>query len=182
MSARSISRRYAVALFDVARKAGSEEKAGRDLSELVRLIGGHAELSRVLSSPAVPATAKRDIIGAVMAQAGDLSAEVRRMVTMLADRDRLAALPQLAAAYAELLLDAQRIVTADVVTATALTDASRAALSAALGRATGKSVRLTERVDPAIVGGVVARVGSFVYDGSVTRQLERMRDKLNASN
>jgi len=117
-----------------------------------------------------------------MAQAGDLSAEVRRMVTMLADRDRLAALPQLAAAYAELLLDAQRIVTADVVTATALTDASRAALSAALGRATGKSVRLTERVDPAIVGGVVARVGSFVYDGSVTRQLERMRDKLNASN
>ena len=78
---------------------------------------------------------------------------------MLADRDRLAGLPELAATFAERLLDAQHIVSADVVTAAPLTDASRAALSAALGRATGKSVTITERVDPAIVGGVVARVG-----------------------
>jgi F-type H+-transporting ATPase subunit delta len=61
-----------------------------------------------------------------------------------------------------------------------LVGGSRAALAAALGRATGSAVTITERVDPGILGGVVARVGSLVFDGSVTHQLEKMRQKLLA--
>ena len=95
---------------------------------------------------------------------------------MLADRDRLALLPPVAAAFAERLMDAKRLAQADVVTAVPLTAASRAALADALGRASGKSVTMTERVDPAIIGGVVARIGTFVYDASVAGQLERLRD------
>jgi F-type H+-transporting ATPase subunit delta len=64
------------------------------------------------------------------------------------------------------------------VTAHPLTDGPRAAIVAALGRATGAEVTMTERVDPGLVGGLVARVGSLVFDGSVTRQLERMRQTL----
>lgn len=182
MSARSMARRYAAALFDVTLASGSTQQAGRGLADLVQLIAGHAELNRVLTSPAVPAGVKRDVVTAVMKAAGSVPAEVQRTVTMLADRDRLAELPAMAAAFAERLLEAQHVVKADVVTAVPLSNASRVALTAALGRATGKSVTITERVDPGIVGGVVARVGTFVYDASVTRQLARLREKLTASN
>ena len=180
MSARSVARRYAAALMDVTRKAGSEERAGEELAELSRTISGHKELENVLASPTVPATVKRDILASLMDATGVAAEEVRRMVGMLVDRDRLAALPELAAAFAEQLLDAKKIVRADVVTAVPLSPSGRAALAEALGRATGKAVTMTERVDPAIVGGVVARIGTFVYDGSVTRQLERLRDTLTA--
>ncbi len=182
MSMRSVARRYAAALFDVAEKAGSEDRAGQDLAELARTIGGHAELVRVLASPTVPASVKRAILVAVMDASGVASDEVRRMIAMLADRDRLGLMPDLAAAFAERLMDAKQIVQADVVTAVPLSAANRATLTEALGRASGKTVTMIDRVDPSIVGGVVARVGTFVYDGSVTRQLERLREQLTTSN
>jgi F-type H+-transporting ATPase subunit delta len=101
---------------------------------------------------------------------------------MLAERDRLGLLSQLQAVYAERLLEDKKIVPAEVVTASPLSAENRAALGKALGSATGSEVRLTERVDPDIVGGVIARVGSLVFDGSVTRQLERLRQKLATNN
>jgi F-type H+-transporting ATPase subunit delta len=181
MSSQSAARRYAAALFDVAQRAGSAEQAGRSLEQLSALVSGHPELQRVLTSPAVPVAVKRDIVGAVIAAAGGAGAEVGRMISMLAERDRLGELSDLSAAFSERLMDAQKVVRADVTTATPLSEASRQALTAALGRATGKSVTITERVDPAIVGGVIARVGSLVYDASITRQIERLRDTLTAS-
>ena len=181
MSASSTARRYAAALFDVVRKSGSEERAGRELSDIARSFSGHAELSRLLGSPAIPAGVKRSIVAKIMDAAGDVSPEVRRMIDMLADRDRLAHLPELSSAFSARLLDAQRVVRADVVTAVPLTDAHRTALTGALAQATGKTVTISEKVDPAIVGGLVARVGSMVYDASVTRQLQRIREKLTTS-
>jgi F-type H+-transporting ATPase subunit delta len=145
------------------------------------LIAGHPELTRVLSSPTVPVAVKRDIVNAVITAAGGTPIEVTRMIGMLAERDRLGELAGLAAAFSERLMDAQKVLRADVTTAVPLSDATRQALAAALGRATGKSITMTERVDPSIVGGVVARVGSFVYDASITRQIERLRDRLTAS-
>jgi F-type H+-transporting ATPase subunit delta len=139
-------------------------------------------LSRALTSPAIPVTVKRDIVLAVIDAVGSVPVEVRRMMAMLAERDRLAELPELAAAFSDQLMDANRVLRADVVTAVPLSDASRAALTATLGRATGKSVTLHERVDPSIIGGVIARVGSFVYDASLTRQLDRMREQLTTDN
>jgi len=181
MSSQSTARRYAAALFDVSSRAGSAEQAGRSLDQLSQLISGHPELTRVLSSPAVPVAVKRDIVNAVITAAGGANTEVTRMIGMLAERDRLGELPGLAAAFSERLMDAQRVLRADVTTAVPLSDASRQALAAALSQATGKTITMTERVDPSIVGGVVARVGSFVYDASVTRQIERLRDRLTAS-
>ena len=181
MSTRSAARRYAAALFAVTHKAGTAEQAGRQLDALSRLIGSHADLARALASPAVPLSAKRDIVVAVIEAAGGTSAEVTRMAAMLAERDRLTELPEVAAAFEARLMEAQRVLRADVVTAVPLSDASRTALTTALGRATGKSVTIDARVDPAIIGGIIARVGSRVYDASITRQLERMKDKLSTN-
>jgi F-type H+-transporting ATPase subunit delta len=88
--------------------------------------------------------------------------------------------PDLAAAYADLALASERIMPADVVTATPLDEVSRTALVEALGRATGAEIRMTERVDPEIIGGMVARVGSVVFDASLTHQLERLRQSLRS--
>jgi F-type H+-transporting ATPase subunit delta len=180
VSDRSSARRYAAALFDVAARAGSEDAVGPPLTTLAATIRDHAELGRVLEDPGVAAAAKRDLVIAVAKAAGSLPVEVERLITLLADRDRLSLLPDVAAAYVDRLNQEKKIVPAEVVTAVPLTPEHRAAVASALGQASGTQITLTERVDPSIIGGVVARVGSVVYDGSVARQLERLRQKLTA--
>lgn len=178
MTPAGIARRYAAALFDVASKADVLDAVERDLSALAALVLGHDELRRVIESPTVPAAKKRALVDALLAASGGVQDEVARLLRLLADRDRLPILPDVARAFVDRLLDERRLVPADVVTAAPLGEARKAALAEALGRATGRTVTITERIDPAIIGGVIARVGSLVFDGSVTRQIERMRDEL----
>jgi F-type H+-transporting ATPase subunit delta len=178
MTSRTLARRYSGALFDVVRKQGSLDSVERDLVAMRGLVAGHDELRRVLETPAVSMQKKRAILEAILAKAGSISPEVKRLLLMLADRDRLALLPEIAEAFSERSMSARRVLPADVVTAIPLDDARRAAVKKALARAAGCDVTLNERVDPSIIGGVIARVGSTVYDASVTRQLEKMRQQM----
>jgi len=180
MSTRSTARRYASSLFDVARKSGKEDLVGTQLAELSQLIAGHADLRATLESPAIPISVKKNLVTALLKAATGLSDEVSRTLQLLADRDRLAMLPDLVTAYNDRLMTERNVVPAEVVTAVPLSADHRTALTTALGKAAGGQITLTERVDPGIVGGVVAKVGSVVFDGSVVRQLERLREKLTA--
>ena len=181
MTRQSVARRYAHALFDVVQKRGTVESAGRELAGFRDVVAGHDDLRRVLESPAVPAPKKHAVIEALLAADGETSPEIARLLLLLADSDRLMLLADIALAFDARAMQARRIVPADVVTAVPLGDERRAALAAALGRAAGCDVTITERVDPSIVGGVIARVGSMVFDGSVARQIERMRLRLLAA-
>jgi F-type H+-transporting ATPase subunit delta len=87
-------------------------------------------------------------------------------------------LPGVTAAFDERVRQERHLLQAEVVTAVPLPDAQRTALAGALRRAAGSDLTITEKVDPSIIGGVIARVGSLVFDGSVTRQLERMKQRL----
>lgn len=178
MSARSAARRYAAVLFEVVSKTGDVTRAERDLTAFVELVAGHAQLQQVLTSPAIPAARKRAIVDAVVAAAGDMTVEVQRLLFMLADRDRLAILGDVAAAYTARLMQHQKVVDAEIVTAQPLADGRRAVLEKALSDASGANVRVKESVNPDIMGGLVARVGSVVFDASLTRQLEKMRQQL----
>jgi F-type H+-transporting ATPase subunit delta len=100
---------------------------------------------------------------------------------VLAERDRLAIVPDVAQAFVNRLMDHQKIVRAEIVTAAALPADRVAALTETLTRATGRNVQIATRVDPSIIGGAVARIGSTVYDGSITRQLERLKETLASS-
>ena len=180
MTSRAIARRYAAALFDVVRKDADVDRALRELEAIKAAIIGHERLRKVLESPGVPMATKRTILEAIVRSLGDVSPQVVRLIGLLGERDRLTMVAEVADAFAERVMQAKRIVPAEVVTAVPLADDSRAALVAALGRAAGAQVTITERVDPSIVGGVVAKVGSVVFDGSVTTQLARMRQKLVA--
>jgi F-type H+-transporting ATPase subunit delta len=179
MIVRAISRRYAVALFDVLGHHGDLDRAGRDLAAFSRLVTGHAELQKTLETPAVPPSKKRAIVEAIL-QHAEVMPEVRRLLLLLADSARLALTAEIAQAFADRLMELRRVVPAEVVTAAPLDQQKREAIAAALGHATGTEVRLSERVDPEIVGGLIARVGSLVFDGSITRQVERMRERLRA--
>ena len=178
MTLQAIARRYAGALYDVTTKNGTVDRARADLSALAELVGSHADLAKAFASPAIPAAKKRAILEQVLALSTAVSDEVRRLLFLVAERDRLGLIGDIAQAFTSRVMQAQRVMAAEVVTAAPLSDDRRAALVSALGRATGGTVTLTEKVDPAIVGGVVARVGSIVFDGSVTNQLERLRQRL----
>ena len=180
MSARSAARRYAAVLFEVVNKSGDVVRAERDLNAFVDLMAGHAQLQKVLTSPAIPAARKSAVLEHVRNAAGEMTVEVRRMLLMLAERDRLAHLSEVAAAFTTRVMEHQKITDAEIVTAAPLEDSNRAALVRKLSDVSGAEVRLKESVDPDILGGLVARVGGVVFDASLTRQLEKMRQRLLA--
>jgi F-type H+-transporting ATPase subunit delta len=184
MTSRAAGVRYARALFDVALKEGDVQQAGRDLADFARIVAGNAGLSRVLSNPALPSAQKRGIVDGLLQAGGVASPIVARLLRLLADRDRLALLPDIVAGYRARLMEHQKVVRVEVVTAMELPGERVAALRQRLAEATGRrpeDVHLEARVDPAIIGGAITKIGSTVYDGSVTRQLARMRDTLVAS-
>jgi F-type H+-transporting ATPase subunit delta len=115
---------------------------------------------------------------ALMAR-GHLLPMVSKLLALLAERDRLVLLPDLLAAYRDRLLDHRNVIRAEITTTSPLAPDRVKAIEASLARASGRTVTLSATVDPSIIGGVVTRIGSTIYDGSVTRQLQRMKEKLS---
>ena len=175
----AIARRYATALFDVVRKSGGVERAEQDLLAVKALLASNPELRQALASGAVPLQKKRAAIEAIVAQSG-MSAEVGRTLLLLADRNRIGMIDEFAEAFAARLRQERRVMPAEIVTAVPLAGGQRDALAQALSKVTGGTITMTERVDPDIIGGVVAKVGGTVFDGSVTTQLEHMRRRLTS--
>jgi F-type H+-transporting ATPase subunit delta len=173
--------RYARALLDVAVKEKADlELIEQELSQFADLFKQYPLLEKVLLNPAVPVPRKRATVAEVLTQA-KFTPMVSKLITLLADRDRLVLIPELLGAYSKRLLDFRGVVRAEVTTATPL-DASRAdAIQKGLTTLTGRTVLLTTKIDPSIIGGLVAQIGSTVYDASVTRQLQKMKDRLAES-
>jgi F-type H+-transporting ATPase subunit delta len=180
VSERAVTRQYAHALYDVAAREHQVDAVGRDLAAVAALVDAHPDLKAVFDTPLVAPRKKRALVDALLAAGGPVRPEVARLLAMLADRDRLRIVVDVSAAYAAKVMEAGQTVSADVVTAVPLSAEGQAQLADALGKVTGRTVTVTARVDPAIVGGVVARVGSMVFDGSVVRQIERLRERLLA--
>jgi F-type H+-transporting ATPase subunit delta len=100
---------------------------------------------------------------------------------MLAERDRLVLLPDLVEEYRRRLMEFQNVVQAEVTSAVPLPPGAAQAIQGAIAARTGRRVVMSSRIDPGVIGGVVTRIGSVVYDGSVKRQLEKMRDTLTSA-
>ncbi len=178
MTNKTAAIRYARALLDVAVKEQADlELVENELSQFADLFTQYPLLERVLLNPAVPVPRKRAAVSDLLALVA-FTPIVSKLLALLADRDRLVLVRDLLAAYRDRLLDHRHVVRAEVTTASPL-DAQRAqAIQKGLARLTGRTVMLATKVDPSIIGGLVARIGSTVYDGSVTRQLEKMKERL----
>jgi F-type H+-transporting ATPase subunit delta len=178
---RTAATRYARAIIDVAR-AEQVDIATIDaqLTDFAQLVDSHDALRKALISPAVPASRKRSVIDELVRQAGLLPV-LARTLQMLADRDRLVLLPEIATLFRDRLLESRNIVRAQVTTALPLTPERQEAIQRGLAAATGHTVDLTTSVDPSLLGGMVARVGSTVFDASIANHLQRIRQRLDAS-
>jgi F-type H+-transporting ATPase subunit delta len=170
--------RYARALLDVAVKEQANlDQIESDLAQFVDLFAQYPELAKVLLNPAVPVARKRAAVDDLLARA-KFSPILSKLILLLAGRDRLVLLPDLLASYRERLLDHKHVVRAVVTTAVPIDEARTNAIQQGLATVTGRTVTLSTDVDPSIIGGVIARIGSTVYDASVTRQLEKMKETL----
>ena len=178
MSLRTSANRYAKALFDVALQEQTDlAQVDRDLAAVVEMMSGSPDLALAAGRGSV-SDAQRKAMMEAIARAMSLTPVVGKMLVLLANSGKLNLVPDLAAAFRERLLAHQNIVRADVTSAAPLSPEQTAALEQSLSNATGKKVELSISVDPALLGGVVARIGSTVYDGSVRTQLQRMRQEL----
>jgi F-type H+-transporting ATPase subunit delta len=122
-------------------------------------------------------TAKRAIVDKLLRQL-NVTGPSAKLLLLLAERDRMAVLGDLVAAYRERLMEYRRIVRAEVTTAAPLAPERLVELEQRLAAATGRRVTMTARVDPSLIGGAITRVGSVVYDSSIATQLEKIRETL----
>ena len=181
MTNKTAATRYARALLDVSVKEnGDLQRIEHDLAAWVDLLTEHATLEKVLLNPAIPVPRKQAAVADLTARL-KTSSVLAKLVALLAERDRLVLLPELLASYRERLLDHQHVVRAEVTTAAPLAGDRVKAIERGLAQLTGRTVTLATKVNPAIIGGVVARIGSTVYDSSVTTQLQKMKRRLAES-
>jgi F-type H+-transporting ATPase subunit delta len=168
--------RFAEAAFAVARDS-NELDAWLSTLEQASVIFENQAAATFLSSPVEPAERKLAVLAELLP---GVSPEIRNFFGILAHRDRLELLPQIATTFSRLLNEYRNVVVADVTTAVPLDERQKAVIATRLGRRLGKTVTLETHVDPAILGGVVAQVGDDVIDGSVRGRIERLRRTLTA--
>lgn len=179
MTSGAAAGRYARALFDVILKEGGDvERTQTDLEEFAGLLAAHPILASTLGNPAIPTSKKKGVAQALVARADGISPVLGKMIVLMAERDRLMLLPGVARAYRERVMDHLNVIRGEVTTAVPLAPERLRALEQGLQQATGRTVVLEAKVDPSIIGGVVTRLGSTVYDGSVTTQLQKMKQAL----
>jgi F-type H+-transporting ATPase subunit delta len=172
-----VARRYAKALYGLTREGGRLEATADELGRFAALLEAERELRDLLAWPWVKAVAKRAVVVAVADRLG-LSPLTRNFLALVAQRRRLGLVGEILAAYRALVDDAAGRVRARVRSAAPLGETERAALRARLGQRLGKMVLLETEVDPILLGGFVAEVGSQVLDASVAGQLRALRERL----
>jgi F-type H+-transporting ATPase subunit delta len=173
----SVSRRYARALFSIGVDRGNFEQLGNELDAFADLWAGSSELREAVANPVFKASEKRAVLATLLPRVAP-NADVQKFVLLLLDRRRLSALPMIARAFREMADLHTGRVRAHVTSAQPLGAAELERVKQSLARRTGKQVILESSVDPSLIGGVVARVGDLVLDGSVRTQLGVLRDKL----
>ena len=178
MTSRTAAARYARALLDVATKESVDlDRVARELDDFVAFLKKQPALERLLLNPAVPAPRKRAAMEQITGLANQTT-NVSKLLVLLAERDRLGLLNEIAAAYHDFLADRQNIVRAEVTSAEPLSPQRVAAIEGRLVKVTGKKVSMTTKVNKDLIGGVVARVGGTVYDASIATQLKKIRQRL----
>jgi F-type H+-transporting ATPase subunit delta len=176
----AVSYRYARALADAVldpRSGMTAEKAKAELRGFDELVASSADLQNALVSPAVAPPRKRAVVGRFASELG-LSKIIRNFLFVLVDRRRIGLLHDIRDAFESEIDDRSGIVRAQVTSAADLGGPERGRIQDTLSQLTGKQVRVDFATDQELIGGVVAKIGSTIYDGSVRGQLEQLRARL----
>jgi len=169
-----IARPYAAALFDLAKSEGALDQVEAGLNELTALSGDSEDFRRFLRSPVISADEKSGALEAILGKA-NVNKTVGNFLRVVARNGRLFALPAVIKAFQALVASERGEVSADVTSATPLSPAQLASLADTLKAKIGKTVTLTEHVDPSLIGGLVVKVGSQMIDSSLKTKLTAMK-------
>jgi|SRR5579884_317953 len=172
--ASSAAKRYAEAVFSLAEEQGTLDAWQHDLGLLNDLMSDE-RAAAFFANPNVAEAKKRAVVDELLAKA---QPEARNLAHLLIERHRMEIVPDLYRLYSEAHLAAQGIAVADVTTAEPLSPEEQDLVREQLARIVGKKIQLRLHTDPSIIGGVIARVGDMLIDGSVIAQLRRLRDRL----
>lgn len=174
-----LAERYALALLGIVddlreKEPGAADRIAADLDALFRLWREDATFRAFIEDPRLAAVEQRRGAFAIMERAG-IGKEVRNLVGVMIVNRRLARLPEVAAAFGAQLAARRGQQTAEVATAHPLSDTQRARIVARLTEAGFSGVQLRESVDPSLLGGLVVRIGSRLYDNSIKSKLQRLQ-------
>lgn len=166
--------RYATALFELAHEAKALDPVAADLAALDGMLAASEDLRRLVASPVITRDEQGRAMGALLTTMGahDLT---RRVIGLMAQKRRLFALADVIRAYRRLLAARRGEVAAEVTSARPLGADQAAAIAAALKDALGREVAVETKVDPALIGGLVVRVGSRMIDNSLRTKLQRLQ-------
>jgi len=174
---KSASLQYANALADIAIAKGTAEEVKQQLIGFGALYAESADLRNFLASPAVTREAKHRVIDKLLARIGG-SKILRNFLFVVADHQRTHVLPEMIAAFQEVIRERQGIAQAQISSAVALNALQKAEMEFTLERLTGKRVEAKFSLEPGLLGGAVVRVGDTVYDGSLRSRLNELRTRL----
>lgn len=174
---KSASLQYANALADIAIAQGAAEEVKQQLGGFGALYAESADLRNFLASPAVTRQAKHRVIDKLLTRIGG-SKILRNFLFVVADHQRTHVLPEMIAAFQEVMRERQGITEAQISSAVALNALQKAEMEFTLERLTGKRVEAKFSLEPGLLGGAVVRVGDTVYDGSLRSRLNELRTRL----
>ena len=179
--ATAVANRYARALVDAILAAGSPlpaDEAVQQLRAVDQMIGESAELRTALLTPAIPNSKKRAVMARLLAQSAPM---IRNFVFVLIDHRRVGMIEEIREAFEQHLDERRGFVRAEVTSAEPLDAQRNSQVETALSQLTGKRMRLRFAVNPELLGGATARIGSTVFDGSLRGQLRQLKKNLTES-
>jgi F-type H+-transporting ATPase subunit delta len=179
MIAGSLARRYARAIYEIGIAKDSYEQLGKEMDDLAAMYSGSRDLTEALTNPVFPLAQRRAVLEAVV-ERGKASPVTRNFALLLFDRERIPYLPAIARELRAMVDERAGRVRAVVTSARPLSADNEKQVASSLAKISGKTVVMETREDPELLGGMVAKLGDMVYDGSVRTQLERMRERFLA--
>jgi F-type H+-transporting ATPase subunit delta len=168
---------YASGILDIAQAEGQLERVEDELFKIAQAIGKSDELRSTLTDPQLPLEKKQGIIDGLLG--GRASSTTVGLVQFIVSQNRASELPAIAKAFVEEAAATRERAVAEVRSAVPLDDATVDRLAAALGKATGKNVEVKVIVDGSVIGGIIARVGDTVIDGSIARRFDALRQTVS---
>jgi F-type H+-transporting ATPase subunit delta len=177
LSSQTVARRYATALADVIIARGEAANVQAELAAWEQMMLTNTSLLEAFSNPTVAYDQKGKVLNELISRTR-VRPTTANFLRLLLKNQRLAELPQVNAKLAQVLDERAGVISAQVTSARPVSDATRVSLEERLGKLTGKKVRLTFGTDESLLGGIVTRMGSTIYDGSVRDQLRRLGEEL----
>ena len=177
MSSQTVARRYASALADVILERNEEEQVQEELAGWEAMISGNARLLEAFSNPTVAYQQKDGVLKELIGRT-KVGSTTANFLRILLKNQRLAELPQVNAKLAQIMDERAGVISALVLSARPVSDPIKTSLEQKLREITGKRIRLSFDTDETLLGGIVTRIGSTIYDGSVRNQLERLGEEL----